>query len=93
MRLFVLLFSLFFILSSGSAHPAGKKKKNGEFSFAFFTDIHLNNGNNHCFDGLQKAIDNAKSEGDGLRRRFYLGIHRLWMGTAGKEIMKLQMIF
>lgn len=32
-----------------------------KFSFAFLTDIHLNNGYNDCFVGLQKAIDNAKA--------------------------------
>lgn len=31
------------------------------FSFAFFTDIHLNKGDNDCFKGLQKAISSAKT--------------------------------
>ena len=35
---------------------------NEAFSFAFLTDIHLNNGNNNCFDGLRKAINSAKSK-------------------------------
>jgi predicted phosphodiesterase len=31
------------------------------FRFAFMTDIHLNMGPNNCFQGLEKAIDHAKS--------------------------------
>ena len=32
-----------------------------KFSFAFFTDIHLNKGDNNCFQGLEKAISSAKT--------------------------------
>lgn len=32
------------------------------FSFAFFTDIHLNKGDNNCFNGLEKAISLAKTQ-------------------------------
>jgi len=31
------------------------------FSFAFFTDIHLNKKENNCFEGLKKAIHSAES--------------------------------
>lgn len=37
-------------------------KSSDKFSFAFFTDIHLNNGDNGCWDGLNKAIKNAKAK-------------------------------
>lgn len=33
-----------------------------KFSFAFFTDIHLNKGDNNCFKGLEKAISSAKTK-------------------------------
>lgn len=34
-----------------------------KFSFAFFTDLHLNtSAETHCFEGLDKAIQNAKSK-------------------------------
>ena len=51
--------------------PAFNSCKNAEavtpsekqtFSFAFFTDLHLNNGNNNCFMGFQKAIESARSK-------------------------------
>lgn len=51
--------------------PAFNSCKNAEavtpsekqaFSFAFFTDLHLNNGNNNCFSGFQKAIESARSK-------------------------------
>lgn len=35
----------------------------GEFSFAFLTDIHLNNKSDVSFNGLNKAIETAKSNG------------------------------
>jgi len=33
------------------------------FSFAFFTDIHLNKAENDCFKGFEKAIINAEAQG------------------------------
>lgn len=35
-------------------------KKKDKFSFAFFTDIHLNKSDNNCFEGIEKAIESAK---------------------------------
>lgn len=49
---------MFFGFTNNSETP----KKNDKFSFAFLTDIHLNKGDNGSFDGLKKAIENAKSQ-------------------------------
>lgn len=51
---------LLFVFSTSGNEPIIKKGQ--KFSFAFFTDIHLNNGDNGCFKGLEKAIDNAKAK-------------------------------
>lgn len=48
---------LVFITCVKASDPDDDKKK---FSFAFFTDIHLNKGNNGCFDALEIAISSAK---------------------------------
>ena len=44
---------------AGAVSPEEKQA----FSFAFLTDIHLNFGNNNCFDGFNKAISSAKEKG------------------------------
>jgi len=56
--LFVMLLS--FQLTGWKQISASSKKKSN-FSFAFFTDIHLNKGENNCFLGIEKAIESAKS--------------------------------
>ena len=56
----LLLFALAFIVSIFVFANDINKNKN-KFRFAFFTDIHLNNGDNNCFNGLEKAIESAKS--------------------------------
>jgi len=33
-----------------------------KFSFAFLTDIHLNTGDNGCFEGLERAISSVKEQ-------------------------------
>ena len=38
-----------------------RSKPSSKFSFAFFTDIHLNKADNNCFMGFEKAIESAKS--------------------------------
>ncbi len=58
-RLLLLVLSTFFLTQLFSSEPALKKTQ--KFSFAFFTDIHLNKGDNNCFQGLQMAIESAKS--------------------------------
>jgi len=50
----IIFTNLIFIETSAS-----DKEKNS-FKFAFFTDIHLNQGNNNCFEGIEKAIESAK---------------------------------
>jgi Icc-related predicted phosphoesterase len=55
--LIVLLFSFF---SAESNYAVGSTKKKSKFSFAFFTDIHLNKGKNNCFEGFDSAIRSAK---------------------------------
>ena len=44
---------------AGAVTPVEEK----DFSFAFLTDIHLNKGDNNCFNGFRKAITSAKSQG------------------------------
>jgi len=56
--LFILILSLFACFVSAK-EPVGKQKE--KFSFAFFTDIHLNNNSPESWDGLNKAIKNAKA--------------------------------
>lgn len=58
----IILFSIFTLfLISGTEKTFGSNHYKGKFKFAFFTDIHLNKGDNNCFAGLEKAIRNAKS--------------------------------
>ena len=56
----VVLFALTFIVSNFVLASDLDKEKN-KFRFAFFTDIHLNKGDNNCFKGLEVAIESAKS--------------------------------
>ena len=54
------LFALASIFSTFVLANDSDKEKN-KFRFAFFTDIHLNKGDNNCFEGLGAAIESAKS--------------------------------
>lgn len=56
-KLFVLLALVFIAVVF---HASGSDNKKNSFKFAFFTDIHLNGGNNNCFAGIEKAIESAK---------------------------------
>lgn len=60
----ILLLLLFTVVLCISCNQ--NKTEEDSFSFAFFTDIHLNNGDNGCFDGLQKAIVTAEESGAGF---------------------------
>lgn len=54
--LFILVFAAL-LLQANEPVTKGKQK----FSFAFLTDIHLNKNTAECWDGLDKAINNAKA--------------------------------
>ncbi|NOR74125.1 MAG: hypothetical protein GQ525_03085 [Draconibacterium sp.] len=56
----LLILTLFFI-SCNFIYATDFSKKKDKFSFAFFTDIHLNKGDNNCFQGIEKAIKSAKT--------------------------------
>jgi len=56
----LVLFALALIVSNFCLASDSDKEKN-KFRFAFFTDIHLNKGDNNCFEGLALAIESAKS--------------------------------
>ncbi len=61
MKHFISLTLLIALLAG--CHPAVKHAETPEttFRFAFMTDIHLNMGENNCFQGLEQAIGHAKS--------------------------------
>lgn len=61
MKKLVLFIFLFCFILTGWNNAAGSTKKKNKFSFAFFTDIHLNESDNNCFQGIEKAIKSAKS--------------------------------
>lgn len=61
MRNILLITALLIFVFNVNTDASNRNKKNGKFKFAFFTDIHLNNGDNNCFQGLEKAIENAKA--------------------------------
>ena len=61
MKHIYLIFTL--VLFSINMQAVEKRKNNTKFSFAYFTDIHLNNGNNRCFQGFEKAVSHAKATG------------------------------
>ena len=64
-KIWSVLISVF--LSSGILLAQSSEKKSEGFSFAYLTDIHLNNSHigktDAGFQGLNKAINNAKSKG------------------------------
>ncbi len=57
-RILILLTVLF--ISPVSTNTIDLKKDEIKFSFAFLTDIHLNNGDNGCVKGFEKAIHSVK---------------------------------
>jgi predicted phosphodiesterase len=57
-----LFFFIASILNSCKNTEQPEVEDETAFSFAFFTDIHLNMGNNGCFDGFGKAIADARSK-------------------------------
>lgn len=59
-HLLSLLLLLFTFL--GFSVKTQNSGKNGKFSFAFLTDIHLNKGNNGCFDGIKNALEHTRAE-------------------------------
>jgi predicted phosphodiesterase len=59
-QLFIFVLLFIFLLAGWKQADASTKKKS-KFSFAFLTDIHLNKGDNNCFQGIEKAINSAKS--------------------------------
>ena len=58
----IVLLSVFTI-ACAEANPPQPNSQNNSFSFAFFTDLHLNNGDNNCWQGFDKAVNSAKSKG------------------------------
>ena len=56
--LFIFLAFFISITSIKAIDPDDNKKK---FSFAFLSDIHLNKGDNNCFEGLEMAISSVKA--------------------------------
>ncbi len=60
-RLLIIVGILFFSGALFAGKP-NTPKSNKTFSFAFFTDIHLNKNCVGCFDGLIQAIESAKSK-------------------------------
>jgi len=56
----LVIFAVTFIVSNFAVASDSDKEKT-KFRFAFFTDIHLNKGDNNCFEGLALAIESAKS--------------------------------
>ena len=62
MKHLLILFLLAYTFSCAEANPSQPTGSQSSFSFAFFTDLHLNNGNNNCFQAFNLAINNAKSK-------------------------------
>jgi len=62
MKHFLILLLFVFTFSCTEANPPQPTGGESSFSFAFFTDLHLNNGNNNCFQGFDQAINDAKSK-------------------------------
>ena len=56
-HLFVIIAFILSFPNLTNASDSGRNKN--KFSFAFFTDIHLNKGDNNCFQGIEKAIESA----------------------------------
>lgn len=64
--LFVVLALLFSCNTddiSASDNDLNPPAKESKFTFAFMTDLHLNNGNNNCFHWFDKSIEIAKAKG------------------------------
>jgi len=62
MKRILLITGLFLLSITFLNGQSRRSKSNNQFTFAFFTDIHLNKGNNRCFQGFEKAIESAKGE-------------------------------
>jgi 3',5'-cyclic AMP phosphodiesterase CpdA len=60
MKSLFVIISLFYTNTILLAIEPETNDKKDHFSFAFFTDIHLNKKNNGCFTAFDKAIQNAK---------------------------------
>ena len=61
MKTIIITTTIFiFSLSLAQAIEPESNDKRNSFSFAFFTDIHLNKKNNGCFTAFEKAIETAK---------------------------------
>jgi DNA repair exonuclease SbcCD nuclease subunit len=56
-----LLLPLLLFASLTWTSAKGLQDDKNKFSFAFFTDIHLNKGDNDCFKGLEKAMSSARN--------------------------------
>lgn len=77
---FLLLLALFVSIPLLKAEDQGEDKK--KFSFAFFTDIHLNYGSAGCFTAIEMAISSAKD----LRADFILtGGDNVDIDVLGKD--------
>lgn len=59
----VLLFSCNTNDISASDNDLDPPIKKSKFTFAFMTDLHLNNGNNNCFQWFDTSIEKAKASG------------------------------
>lgn len=62
MRRILLISGILFLTTTILYGQTRRSKSANSFSFAFFTDIHLNKGDNNCFQGFEKAIESAKSK-------------------------------
>ncbi len=60
MKTIIITTIFIFSLSLAQAIEPESNDKRNSFSFAFFTDIHLNKKNNGCFTAFEKAIETAK---------------------------------
>lgn len=58
---------IFYLMALALLLTACKSEKPADhgtsFSFAFMTDLHLNMGDNNCFEGFEMAIDHARNKG------------------------------
>ncbi len=57
-----LQFIFYLLITVAIGGCAGKQNKKDVFSVAFLTDIHLNKGDNGCFDGFLKALETARQK-------------------------------
>ena len=63
MKYLLIFLLIVFSFSCTEAKPPQPTGNQSSFSFAFLTDIHLNKGDNGCFEGFEKAIESAKNSG------------------------------